>query len=420
MQQNFFRTALVLGLLSAIGPFAIDMYLPALPAIGVALHADVHAVQMSLMAFFISFAVSQIVYGPASDIFGRKPPLYVGIALFIVGSIGCALAPDIGWLIAFRFVQGLGGGAPIVVPRAIVRDLHTGAEATRLMAMLMLVFSVSPILAPLIGSLVIDAAGWRAIFWAVSAIGAIGLVLVALMLVETRPAPLRAQSDVASTVRAFTLLLRDARFMGLTAIGAFGMASFFIYLANSSFVLIEHYGLSPRQYSLAFAVNAASFIGVSQFAGRLAERHGLPRIVSVAVLGFALTMGALLALNLAGIDSLAVMIGMLMLGFGFLGLVVPTTSVLALDDHGAIAGAASALMGTLQLVMGAVVIAAMSGFVNGTARPMLAGIAVTAFGALLLTRWTLGGKQRLPAATAERLRSAPRPVAPAQALDKTA
>src|SRR6195952_706576 len=136
MNTPMLRAALVLGLLSAIGPFAIDMYLPALPAIGVALHADVNAVQLSLLAFFLSFALSQIVYGPASDIFGRKPPLYVGIALFVVGSIGCALAPDIGWLIGFRFLQGLGGGAPIVVPRAIVRDLHTGAEATRLMSLL--------------------------------------------------------------------------------------------------------------------------------------------------------------------------------------------------------------------------------------------------------------------------------------------
>ena len=393
MKHQFLRMALVLGLLSAIGPFAIDMYLPALPAIGVALHADVHAVQMSLMAFFISFAISQIVYGPASDIFGRKPPLYVGIALFIVGSIGCALAPDIGWLIGFRFLQGLGGGAPIVVPRAIVRDLHTGAEATKLMALLMLVFSVSPILAPLIGSLVIDAAGWRAIFWVVTGIGALGLLLTTLALEETRPAEQRARSDIASTLRAFALLLRDARFMGLTAVGAFGMASFFIYLANSSFVLIGHYGLTPRQYSFAFAVNAASFIGVSQFAGRLAARYGLPRVVSVAVAGFALAMSALLALNLAGIERLDVMIAMLMLGYGFLGLVVPATSVMALDDHGEIAGAASALMGTLQLVMGAVVIAVMSAFVDGTARPMVAGIAVAAIVALLLTRLTLGGRR---------------------------
>ena len=389
MTHRFYRMALVLGLLSAIGPFAIDMYLPALPAIGVALHADVHAVQLSLMAFFLSFAISQIVYGPASDMFGRKPPLYVGIVLFVIGSIGCALAPDIGWLIAFRFLQGLGGGAPIVVPRAIVRDLHTGAEATRLMSLLLLVFSVSPILAPLIGSLVIDAAGWRAIFWGVTGIGAIGLLLVAFTLEETRPPEQRTRSSVGSAFRAFGELLRDGRFMGLTAIGAFGMASFFVYLANSSFVLIEHYGLTPRQYGLAFGANAASFILASQFAGRLTERHGLAQVVKLAVAGFTIAMCALFAVYLAGFETLPVMVVGLMIGYGFLGLVVPTTSVMALDDHGETAGAASALMGTLQLVMGAVVIAAMSGFVDGTARPMLAGIALMSLGALACTALTL-------------------------------
>jgi DHA1 family bicyclomycin/chloramphenicol resistance-like MFS transporter len=396
MNHSFLRRAIVLGLLSAIGPFAIDMYLPALPAIGVALATDMHSVQLSLMAFFISFAVSQLVYGPASDIFGRKPPLYVGIALFIAGSIGCALAPDIGWLIAFRFLQGLGGGAPIVVPRAIVRDLHTGAEATKLMALLMLVFSVSPILAPLIGSFVIESAGWRAIFWTVGAIGAVGLLLTAFTLEETRPAAERSASGVTSTLRAFALLLRDARFMGLTAIGGFGIAGFFIYLANSSFVLIGHYGLSPRQYSLAFSVNAASFIGASQFAGRLAARHGLVRVVSVAVVGFALMMCATLAIDLAGIDQLPVLIVMLMLGYGCLGLIVPTTSVMALDEHGEIAGAASALMGTLQLVSGAVVIAVLSPFVDGTERPMLVGIAVVSLITLLMAWLTLGTRQAVP------------------------
>ena len=134
MRHNFLRLALVLGLLSAIGPFAIDMYLPALPAIGRALQADVHQVQLSLMAFFMSFALSQLAYGPASDMFGRKTPLYVGIGLFVVGSVGCALAPGIGWLIGFRVLQGLGGGAPSVITLAVVRDLHTGAEAARLMS----------------------------------------------------------------------------------------------------------------------------------------------------------------------------------------------------------------------------------------------------------------------------------------------
>ena len=384
MKHNFLRLALVLGLLSAIGPFAIDMYLPALPAIGRALHADVHQVQLSLMAFFLTFAFSQIVYGPASDMFGRKAPLYVGIVLFVVGSLGCALAPDIGWLVAFRAVEGLGAGAPNVITRAVVRDLHTGAEATRLMSLLMLVFSVSPILAPLVGSLIIDAGGWQAIFWVITLIGVLGLLLTAFALEETRSVADRAGSGIASTGRAFALLARDPHFMGLTGVVSFGLAAFFVYLSNSSFVLINHYGLTPRQYGLAFGANAASFIGASQFAGRLAHRFGNARVVQVAVAGFGLSMCAGSALNFAGVDTLASLVVMLMIGFGFLGLVMPAVSVMALDHHGEIAGAASALMGTLQMVSGALVIALMGPFVDGTARPMLAGIAVVA----LLT-WAL-------------------------------
>ncbi len=397
MKHNFLRLALVLGLLSAIGPFAIDMYLPALPAIGRALHADVHQVQLSLMTFFLTFAVSQIVYGPASDMFGRKPPLYVGIALFAIGSVGCALAPDIGWLVGFRALQGLGAGAPNVITRAVVRDLHTGAEATRLMSLLMLVFSVSPILAPLAGSLIIDVGGWQAIFWAITVIGVAGLLLTAFALEETRSVAERARSGIASTGRAFALLARDPHFMGLTGVVSFGLAAFFVYLSNSSFVLINHYGLTPRQYGLAFGVNAASFIGASQFAGRLAHRHGNARVVSVSVAGFALTMCAGSALNFAGVDTLASLLLMLMLGFGFLGLVMPAVSVMALDHHGEIAGAASALMGTLQMVCGAVVIAAMGRFVDGTARPMLAGIAGVALLTWLLAWISLRGEERVAA-----------------------
>ena len=384
MKHQFLRLALVLGLLSAIGPFAIDMYLPSLPAIGRALQADMHAVQLSLTVFFLSFAISQLLYGPASDMFGRKPPLYAGIALFVVGSIGCALARDIGTLIAFRFVQGLGGGAPNVITRAVVRDLHTGHEATRLMSLLMLVFSVSPILAPLAGSFIVEAAGWPAVFWTVATIGVAGLALTAFALEETRPPEERHGSGLASTLRAFWLLVRDPHFMGMTGVASLGVAAFFIYLSNSSFVLINQYGLTPRQYGLAFAVNAASFIGVSQFTGRLTKRHGLARVVSVSVAGFALSMVAGAALNGAGMNGLATMIVLLMIGFGFLGLVVPTTSVMALDHHGEIAGAASALLGTIQMVAGALVIALMGLVTDGGALPMLVGIAVVA----LLT-WAL-------------------------------
>ncbi len=390
MKSNFFRTALVLGLLSAIGPFAIDMYLPALPSIGQSLGASMSAVQASLMAFFISLGVGQIIYGPVSDMVGRKAPLYFGLVLFAAGSIGCALAPDVHTLVVLRFIQGLGACAGMVVPRAIVRDMHTGVDAARLMSMLMLVFSVSPILAPLTGSILIEAFGWRSVFWAVTVAAVLGLVLLATSLPETRPPEQRVDSSVRSAISAYALLLRDWHYLGLVFIGAFGMASFFAYLANSSFVMIDHYGLTPRQYSIAFAANAASFIGVSQFTGKLGERFGLEPLVKVAVVGNAAVMALLFALNLAGVDRLDVMLALLFIGYGFLGLVVPTTAVLALDKHGAIAGTASALMGTLQFVTGALAMAITGVFADGTALPMLAGIAGCAVVALVITRMTLG------------------------------
>ena len=389
MQRSFFGLALVLGLISAVGPFAIDMYLPALPTIGRALDASPGAVQASLIAFFIALGLGQVVYGPVSDMVGRKAPTYFGLLLFAAGSIGCALAPNIEWLIALRFVQGLGACAGMVVPRAVIRDLHTGNEAARLMSLLMLVFSVSPILAPVTGSVLIDNFGWRAVFWAVTLAAACSLALLATALPETRPPEERVGSSVRSALQAYGVLLRDPYFLGLSLIGGFGVASFFAYLANSSFVLINHYGLTPRQYSLAFAANAASFIGVSQLTSRLGTRFGLARMVKVAVTVYAAVMVLALACQLAGLQSLWLLLALLFVAYGFLGLVIPATMVLSMDAHGAIAGTASALGGTLHFVAGILVMALLSPFANGDPVPMLVGIAGSAVMALGLTVVTL-------------------------------
>ena len=398
MNTRLFGAALILGLLSAIGPFAIDMYLPALPTIREALRTDVDTAQMSLMAFFAAVGIGQLIYGPVSDMVGRKPPIYFGLVLFALGSIGCAMAPDIHTLIAFRFVQGLGAAAGMAIPRAVVRDLHTGADATRLMSLLMLVFSVSPVLAPLTGSLVIRLTSWRGIFWTVAVVAVFGLVLAATALKETRPREARVASNARTALAAYGTLLRDPHYLGLVFICSFGVASFFAYLANSSFVLIDHYGLSPTLYGLAFSVNAVSFIGAAQFTGALGKRYGLPRLVRSAVVGYSLVMVALLLLNLAGIDNLGVMMALLFIGYGFLGLVMPSSAVLALEEHGKIAGTASAFLGTIQFAIGACVIGVVGRFLDGTARPMLAGIAACSVIALVLAQRTL--RQR-PAPVAE-------------------
>ena len=395
---SFTRNAIVLGLLSAVGPFAIDMYLPALPAIAADLNTTTAATQLTLTVFFIAFGLCQIIYGPLSDVYGRKAPLYAGLVLFTLGSIGCALAPGIGALIAFRFIQGLGAAAMAVIPRAIIRDLHTGAEATRLMALVMLVFSVCPILAPLFGSALIVPFGWRAVFAAVTLVAVIGIALVATLLPETRPAEERISGNVRDVLGAFAELLRDRHFLGLTFIGGLGMSSFFAFLATSSFVYIGHYGLTPTQYSLAFSVNAIGFIGASQFASRLGSRFGMGRMVLTAVSLYAGFAVLLLALTLLGYDSLRVLMPLLFTSFAFLGLVIPSTMVLALERHGPIAGIAAALGGTLQMVTGGAMIAVAGLFFNGTTLPMVATIAIAAVGALLVSLATLRHAEPVAAA----------------------
>jgi DHA1 family bicyclomycin/chloramphenicol resistance-like MFS transporter len=369
-----------------------------LPSIGKDLAAENGVVQLSLLAFFISFALAQLLYGPLSDMWGRKAPLYFGIGLFAVASIGCALAQDIETLVIFRFIQGIGGAAGMVIPRAIVRDMHTGVQAARLMSLLMLVFSISPILAPLTGSAIIEFFGWRGVFWAVMIAAFIGLVLLSTQLTETRNKEARQDSGLGTAMAAYSLLLRDRNFMVLTFIGGLGLSSFLVYLANSPFVLIDHYGLTPTQYSFCFSINAVSFFAVSQLTGWLGDRFGLVRVMRLAVSAFALTLAAMVVVMGLGFNQLPVMAAFLFVGFGFLGLVIPTSGVLALEDHGEIAGTASALMGTLQFVTSAVAMVIAGVFFDGTALPMAAGIALCAVGTFILTQATIG---RRPVAETE-------------------
>lgn len=381
--------AVVLGLLAAVGPFAIDMYLPSLPTISADLKASTAATQLTLTVFFVAFGICQLVYGPVSDMIGRKLPLYFGLIVFLAGSLGCALAPDIDVLIAFRVVQGIGASSVMVIPRAIIRDLHTGVEAARLMSLVMLVFSVSPILAPLAGSALIVPFGWRAVFVAVSVATLLSLALTALSLPETRPPEDRVRIGVGTVLGGFGRLLRDARFMGLTFIGGFGMCSFFAFLASSSFIYIGHFGLTPMQYSFAFSINAVGFIGASQLSGMLGARFGLSKVVVCAVAAYTLFACILFAVTALGTDSLPVLVTLLFATFAFLGLVIPSTMVLSLDDHGPIAGMASALGGTLQMVTGGVMIAVVSAFFDGTAKPMVSAIAFCAVAAAALAFLTL-------------------------------
>jgi DHA1 family bicyclomycin/chloramphenicol resistance-like MFS transporter len=401
-RPSIIRDALILGLVTAIGPFAVDMYLPSLPLIGASLNTSPDSALLSMTAFFITFALGQLIFGPVSDIVGRKPPLYFGIALFAATSVGCALSQDITTLIAFRAIQGLGGAAGIVIPRAVVRDLHSGVDEARLLSLLMLVFSVSPLVAPLVGSQVAALLGWRAVFWLVTGLALLGLLLLVFSVRETRPRELRTDSSIGSVLSACRLLLFDGKFMGLTFIGAFAISGFFVFLANSSFIMMGHYHLSPTEYSLVFSANAAAFFFATQFNGWLGGRYGLQAIMRPAMFGYGAAIALMFALSQAGVDNFFLLGGCLFISNAFLGLVLPVSSVLALADHGPIAGTASSLMSTLQLTLGAAVMAISGTFANGTAGPMIDAIAVCGLAAFVLGQVTLrrnGAAHRVPEAS---------------------
>lgn len=382
--NSLIKNALILGLMTAMGPFAIDMYLPALPAIETVLG---QGAVLSLTAFFLSFGIFQLIFGTLSDMYGRRGPLLAGLGLFVLAGAGCAMTSSVGGLVAFRFLQGIGGAAGIIIARAIVRDLYEGHQEIRMMSLLMLVFSVSPLLAPLAGSYVVEYLGWRAVFWSIAASGVLGIVLMLLALSETLPQGKRIRGGFAGVKQALAVLARDQSFVGMTLIGAFGITTFFIYLGSSSFVMMDYYGLSTREFSLAFSANALAFFAAAQCNSYLSKRFGMHRIVLPATVGFAGCMTVMAIFVAMGMTSLPLMLGLMFTGFAFLGIITPTISVLSLAHHGDIAGTAASIMNTVQLMIGASAIGISSLFTNDTPFPMAAGMAGSALLTFVFTLW---------------------------------
>lgn len=397
MKPEIIKLAVILALLSFAGPIAVDMYIPALPRIAADLGASVSSVQWTVMSFFTAFGVCQLFYGPASDSLGRKPPLYFGLGLFFLASIGCSIAPSVGWLIALRFLQGVGAAAVMSIPRAVIRDLYTGHDATRLMSTIMLVISVAPMLAPLGGSGLIVLFGWPAVFVFAAGTALTGILLTRFALKETLHSEYRAKFEIRSMLRAFGILIRDRNFMGQTIIGGAGMASFFAFLASAPFLYTQYYGLTSTEFSLAFSLNALGFFGSSQFAANLGSRFGSLPVVKFSVVGFAVTTITLFLLFLAGFDSFWLLVAMLIIGNTFLGLIIPTAMVLSLEEHGPIAGTAAALGGTLQMLVGAIAIIGVSLIFDGKPLSMTIAIALSGLVALAISVWLLSGRQPEPA-----------------------
>ena len=378
-----------LGGLAAISPLSGDMYLAAFPAIATDLNASVTQVQLTLTASLLGLSSGQLVIGPLSDLWGRRPPLLTGIILYVLASLGCAFAGSIELLIALRFCQGFAGAAAVVLSRAMVRDLYTGTAAVRVFSQMMAVFGVAPVIAPVIGSALLTVGNWRAIFLVLAGAGALQLLAVLTTLGETLP-PERRQSGglrrIPGLVRA---VFSDPPFLGAALSCGFAFGAMFAYIAASPFLLQEVYGASPLVYGGLFAVNAAGLTAMTQLNSRLAARIRPERLLLTGI-GAQSAAGVAL-LGVAALDPgrhLAALALPLFVVISALGLVMPTATALALARFPGSAGTASSVMGALHFTIGAL-IAPLAGIGAATAVPFAAMITAMSLAGLTVTL-TLG------------------------------
>jgi MFS transporter, DHA1 family, multidrug resistance protein len=346
------RVFLILGALSAIGPLSIDMYLPALPKLTRDLSAGPSLVQLTLTACLIGLAAGQVIAGPISDMWGRRRPMFAGIAVYTVASLACVVAPNVQLLVALRLIQGVAGAACIVISRAVVRDLHDGPAAARFFSLLMLVNGIAPVAAPVIGAQVLRFTSWRGVFVVLALMGLVMTVSL-LGLRETLPPSERHTGGLRAAVRTFGALCADRVYMGYALAGGLAFAAMFAYISGSPFVVQDIYGMSPQDFSLIFAVNSLGIVAFGQVSGFLAGRVRLITLLRAGLL-VSLLGGVLLLVAVFGGLGLAGVLPALFLVVSAIGLTLPNSVALALSGRPAnIAGSASALFGLLQYVIGA-------------------------------------------------------------------
>jgi DHA1 family bicyclomycin/chloramphenicol resistance-like MFS transporter len=367
------------------------MYLPALPQLATDLGTSAAVIGLTLTACLIGLAAGQLVAGPLSDRFGRRRPLLVGLIAFTIASVLCAIAADAPQLIALRAIQGAAGAAGIVIARAVVRDLHTGPALARFFALTMLVNGLAPILAPIIGGQLLLVTSWRGVFLVLAGIGAVLFLAVLLRLGESLPPDRRRTGGAGELARTFRLLLTDRPFVGYALAAALSFTAMFCYIASSPFVLQDLYGLSPQGFSLAFAVNAVGIVAMGQLSGLLVGRVA-PRRIMVAGLALQCLGGLILVTGaMAGAGLPAVLLGYFVT-VAPLGLVQPNASALALTDHAAHAGAASAILGASAYLVASVIAPFTGAGGTSSALPstlVIAAAAITGLVVLLtLTRTT--------------------------------
>ncbi|RYZ25994.1 MAG: Bcr/CflA family efflux MFS transporter [Chitinophagaceae bacterium] len=375
---------LLLGLLSAIGPFSIDMYLPGFPTIAADLNTTVDQVSYSLSSFFVGICVGQMICGPLLDRFGRKKPLYVGLVLYIIASLGCAVAGSIEALIGFRFLQALGGCVGMVAPRAIIRDVFPVNENAKIFSLLVLVIGVSPIVAPTAGSFFISAFGWHSVFVVLAIVTAILFIAVIFFLPESKRPDPNFSLRPKPILNSFLYVIKEPQFYTYALTGAISSAGLFAYLSGSPYVFMELYKVTEQHYSWIFALIAAGLIGSSQLNNLFLKRYSSEQIIKVVLLMQTL-VGLTLAIGTAtGFLGLYSTIFLIFLFLSCQGFSFPNSSALSMAPFNKEAGSASALMGALQMGIGAVASALVGLFFNNTALPMAAVMAACAFAAFII------------------------------------
>jgi DHA1 family bicyclomycin/chloramphenicol resistance-like MFS transporter len=377
----------ILGSMVAIGPLSIDMYLPGLPEITRSLHAQAAAVQLTLTAVVAGLALGQLVAGPLSDRIGRRRPLVVGLVSYAGVSLLCALAPSVLALAGLRFLQGLAGGAGIVIGRAVVRDLYSGAAAARLFSSLMLVTGLAPILAPVVGAQVLRFTAWQGVFVVLACLALAIVTLAAVALPETLPPEKRDRGGLAGAIRTMRSLLTQRSFLGYALTAGLAFGALFAYISGSPFVLQDIYGLSPQAFSLAFGANGLGLVAGSQVNARLVGRFGPDYLLRRALLVIVAAAAALLAVVVIGGLGVWPVIITTFLVMSSLSFVMPNSTALALADHAKVAGTASALLGVIQFLVGGLAAPLVGLGGTGSAVPMAAVMLSLATGAVAVNRW---------------------------------
>lgn len=367
-----------LGVLSAIAPFATDMYLSAFPQMTVELSSTASQIQLSLTAFFVGAGAGQLVFGPLSDRIGRMRPLVVGVAVFLLGSIASALAPTLAALVAARFLQGIGGSAGMVISRSMLSDVAHGRAAARALSLMMLIGGVAPVLAPVVGSLLAESIGWRGLLWILVGLGVVALVLVLVFLRETRTVAARRVARQMSPVRSIRAL-GTRGYVGSVLTFAFAFASMMAYISASPFVYQDLIGLSTPMYGVAFGLAALGLMACGATSARLVARTGRHVLISRALTVSLVAIAAEVVLVLATEPSLW-WIAPIVLGVAPLGFIMGNVTSFALDAAGAESGMGSAVLGLAQFVLAGAVAPLVGIAGEGTALPM----ALTMLGASLV------------------------------------